>query len=516
MSSVMPPDEPALAATRRRRWARRGVALAALAALVGVGVWHTVKPLQPGVHVQGAWFDTAAGDARFLRDVTTADAYGQPILQQQIFDEALRIIENAREFIVLDFFLFNADRGAGSNPPPRALSSELRDALLRARRETPSMRVLFITDPINDVYGGQPSDDLAMLRAAGIDVVATDLDRLRDPNAAYSALWRVLIRWWSGDGRGTGWLPNPLDSGPSAVTFRAWARLLNFKANHRKVVIADDGAGQLVGIVASGNPHDASSAHSNVALRVAGEALAPLLASELAVATFSGGRRAADDLARVAQARRATSARVDSAAATGGVRLRVLTEGGIRDAVLAQLGATSVGDEIDLAMFYLADRGVLIALRDAARRGAQVRVLLDPNKDAFGRTKSGIPNRPVASELVTASDSAIHVRWYRTHGEQFHTKLLAIHGRDRFWMTLGSANFTRRNIEDYNLEANLALESAPGSPIAEEVRDWFEMLWRNRAAAGIEYTADYAVYADSAQSRYWAYRLMEATGLSTF
>ena len=74
--------------------------------------------------------------------------------------------------------------------------------------------------------------------------------------------------------------------------------------------------------------------------------------------------------------------------------------------------------------------------------------------------RSGIPNQPVASELVAASDGAIHVRWYRTHGEQFHTKLVMVYGPERFWLTLGSANLTRRNLGDYNLEANLAIESA--------------------------------------------------------
>ncbi len=54
-----------------------------------------------------------------------------------------------------------------------------------------------------------------------------------------------------------------------------------------------------------------------------------------------------------------------------------------------------------------------------------MRVLLDPNKDAFGFEKSGLPNRQVASELIAASDGAIKLRWYRTHGEQFHAKLAA-------------------------------------------------------------------------------------------
>src|SRR5690606_40232553 len=122
-----------------------------------------------------------------------------------------------------------------------------------------------------------------------------------------------------------------------------------------------------------------------------------------------------------------------------------------------------------MAMFYIAEREIVEALIDASRRGVTVRLILDPNKDAFGREKTGIPNRPVASELVSSSDGAIRVRWYRTHGEQFHAKMLMIYDAQRLWMTLGSANFTRRNLGDFNLEANLALETARASPLALQV-----------------------------------------------
>ncbi len=117
---------------------------------------------------------------------------------------------------------------------------------------------------------------------------------------------------------------------------------------------------------------------------------------------------------------------------------------------------------------------------------------------------------------MSASEGGIHVRWYRTHGEQFHTKLVMIYGPQRLWMTLGSANLTRRNLEDYNLEANLDLEVGRASPLGTQALDYFEALWGNRAGLGIEYTADFAAYSDPAQTRYWLYRFMEDTGLSTF
>jgi phosphatidylserine/phosphatidylglycerophosphate/cardiolipin synthase-like enzyme len=265
-----------------------------------------------------------------------------------------------------------------------------------------------------------------------------------------------------------------------------------------------------VGIVGSANPHDASSAHSNVALRLGGEALRPLLESELDIARFSGWQGTT-----IADAAQRARAAVAPDATAGETRVAIATEGAIRDRLVDALAATQAGDSIDIAMFYLSDRPVIRELLAAAQRRVMIRVLLDPNKDAFGFEKSGLPNREVASELVAASSGTIKLRWYRTHGEQFHVKLAAIRSDHRLWLMLGSANFTRRNIGDYNLEANAIVSAPLGSRIDAQESTWFETLWNNHPG-GIEYTADTDLYADPSQGRYWLYRFMEASGMSMF
>ena len=45
---------------------------------------------------------------------------------------------------------------------------------------------------------------------------------------------------------------------------------------------------------------------------------------------------------------------------------------------------------------------------------------------------------------------------------------------------------------------------------------WFDSLWTNQGPPELEYTAEFGTYADPSQGSYWLYRLMEATGLSTF
>jgi HKD family nuclease len=500
-------------ATRRSRVWMRAILLGLVAIWIAIAYWQTNKALPPGVHIDSGWYPIKADETAFIADITSADAYGRVNSSQAIFDAVLGVVHSARKFIVLDYFLFNSQLGRpqGASQSFRGVSGELRDALIQRKRELPQLQVLFITDPINEVYGGVVSHDLRLLRAAGVDVAVTNLDELRDSNFLYSSLWRMGMRWWSEGSRSEnssasgGWLPDPLDESAAPISFSAWARLLNFKANHRKIVIADDGGDGLVAIVGSANIHDASSAHSNVALKVRGPVIGPLLRSELDIARFSGWHGQIDAPAEVSPPSNADIPRA-----------RVLTEGAIRSELLERFDSAARGENIDIAMFYISDRGIVQSLLAASRRGVNVRLILDPNKDAFGHAKTGIPNQPVASELVAASDGAIHVRWYRTHGEQFHTKLTMVYSAERLWITAGSSNLTRRNLADYNLEANLALELPRKSALAQQVVDYFDTLWNNRAGLGIEYTADFGYYADPSQLHYWLYRVMEGTGASTF
>jgi phosphatidylserine/phosphatidylglycerophosphate/cardiolipin synthase-like enzyme len=492
---------PEAAATRGRRFRKRWLAWAFIALWVGVGAWQVMKPMPPGTNVGTSPVRT--DDVRFVYDLTYSTPHGEPVHEQQIFDEAFRIVDEARSFIVADFFLFNDLMGA-ANAVHRPLSRELADRLKARKAANPKLTILLVTDPINDIYGGAPSLLLEELRQADIDVVTTNLEALRDSNPGYSALWRMLGQWWGNSPEGS--MPNPFDNDGSKISLRTWLALLNFKANHRKLVIADRTDGSLTALVTSANPHDGSSSHSNVAVRFSGALAHQLLTSELGVARFSGWKGHVY----------ASAAPDETAADADAMRLSYLTEEAIREHLLSAIEGTRNGDSIRLAMFYLSDRKIIDALLDASQRGVAVRLILDPNKDAFGRQKDGVPNRPVANELVTKSGERIEVRWYRTNGEQFHTKLALVSQSDRFVASLGSANLTRRNLGNYNLEANVAIESPLTAPLAIEMRAYFDRLWNNDGPSGTEFTAPFGAYRDEDWTRYWRYRVMEATGLSTF
>jgi len=492
--------------TRLRSWAntwRRCSVLGGAAAVVlwaAVGCYQSIKPLPSDLVYRGDPVTVAGTDIRFLVDLTYRDGDDRSVHEQQIFDEALSLIRGARTLLVLDLFLFNHHLGP-DGVTYRPLSSEIVDGLIAARRRAPDMPIVLVTDPINDVYGGDPSPQLAALREAGVQVVVTDLGRLRDSNPLYSSAWRILVQWWGNSASG-GWLPNPIDPGGRRVGLRTYLRMANFKANHRKVVLADDGDRWAV-LVTSANPHDASSAHSNVAFRVADADLARQVhAAEMEVVRLSGGTppyAALPDL---------------GAPETGGDHhIAYLTESAIRSKILELITSTRAGDEIDLALFYLSHRAVVSALTDAARRGVWIRAVLDPNRDAFGHEKSGIPNRPTAEILTRNAGGGMALRWYATHGEQFHSKLMVVRRPKTVEAILGSANFTRRNLDDYNLEASIWVQAPRGSNLDRELKLYVDRIFTNDGGV---YTLPYGAFRDTSRWRRLVARVQEATGLGTF
>ena len=475
--------------------------LASLLLLLAPGCcYHAVKSLPEGLSYRSELLP--APDVRFLCDQTGLDSSGARLMDQHIFDEIFAMIAKAEHLVVVDMFLFNAFLGAGP-PPSRHLCEELTAALIARKLAVPALRAVLITDPANTVYGGIEARHLTRLQEAKVEVVLTRLDRLRDSNTVWSSVWRLLFKPW-GNSSEDGWVASPFST--DQVTLRSWLVLLNFKANHRKVVVADE-RGELTALVTSANPHDGSSAHSNVGIVFNGPAARAVLETEQAVLAFSGGRE--PPLRAVPLGPTVASL---APVSTNAVRIQVITEEAIADSAEAMIGAAKAGDTLDLVMFYLADRPIVRALKAAAHRGVAMRVVLDPNKDAFGREKSGLPNRQVARELVAAG---VPVRWAVTRGEQMHTKMLLVKKRDGTAdLLLGSANFTRRNVRDYNLETDVRATGSGTAPALADASAYTARLWSN--AGGRIFTTEYEAFRDDSRWRVFRYRFQEATGLCTW
>jgi len=507
------------------RWLLRLLIAALLLAWAAIALWQSYKRLPPGVHIAGSWHSVPASEVRFLSDLTAADATGAPLHQRQINAELLRMIAQARDFLVLDGGLFGdlpaAGSGASRMRAAAPVAAALTDALLQARQLRPGLLVLLLIDPASTRLSvGNAA--LQRLRAAGVAVVPVDVTRLRAPNAGFAGLWQLCCSWWTASAAAGDW-PNPLGVGSAGVSFGLWGGTPGYQRAHRQLLIGDNGAGRLTGMIFSRPLNAEASLHTAVALQLTGGSLEPLLESEFVVAQFSGwigGGAMQEHAQRLFELRHQGAAaginNTMTTAADGAdaARVRVLSESSIAEALLQRINAAGSHDSIEIAALYLSQRDLVRALIEAAWRGATVRVLLDPGKDGYGFERSGLPNRQVASELLSASDGAVRVRWYRTHGEQFSPGFALIRSAGRAWLMAGSAELSRRDLDDFNLAAAFIAE-LPGTAAASlDALSWFDTLWYNRAAGGTEYSSDADVYTDASQLDYWQYRLLEASGAS--
>lgn len=473
----------------RRRYVSVMIGLLALGYLSST-IYHTYKPLPEGLDFTGK---LRHAEVKFLADQTYIDASGKQQQNQVIFNEMLKMIDEAQTTIVLDMFLFNKEVGE-STLAHRTLAQQLTDALISKRGVQPNIEIKVITDPINSVYGGVAPEHYRQLRAAGIDVIETDLTPLRASNPLWSGFWYICCQD-AGNNPEKGWLNNPF--GPEKITLRSYFNLFNFRANHRKTVVVDTAQGWKA-LVTSANPHDGSSRHSNVALVVSGNTAIDVLKTEQAVGRMSKG-----DIPMVIVGEFEGEKSLP--------QVQVLTEKAIYDETIKLIETAKPQEQIDLAMFYLSERDIVKALIAAHERGVKVRVLLDPNKDAFGRQKNGIPNRQVASEL---NEAGVPVRWCNTQGEQCHSKMIVKRNAQNSELILGSANFTARNIKNYNLETNLRVVGASQAQVFSDANQYFDTAWSN--LDGKNMSVDYSQYADESKLKYGIYRFMEWSGLSTF
>lgn len=467
-----------------------------IAILVVVTLYGMYKPLPKGISFEGEPHYNS--NVEFIYDLTYEES-GKVVHQQNIFNKVFNIIDEAEEFIIIDMFLFNDTYNRKDEYPQLAVA--LTQTLINKKAKAPHVKIVFITDEINTFYGSYPAKFLEELKQNDIEVALTDLNSLRDSNPLYSGVWNAFIRWMGTEGKG--WLPNAFSPEAPKVTARSYLKLLNFKANHRKVVITEKKA-----LITSANSHDASAFHSNIAFTVEGEIIQELVASEQAVLVFSGQEiTCGDEKNSKAQKDKGTGS------PEGACEVRLLTEGKIKKHLLQGLQGTGQGDIIWIGMFYLSDRDVIGEILQASSRGVDVHLVLDENKDAFGLKKNGIPNKPVASELYKESEGKIKIKWYKTHGEQFHTKMVLIKGQEKSVIFGGSANLTKRNIGDYNLEADLCISAPNDSKIAQDVESYFNRIWNITEET---YTVELKEYQKEPFWKSAFYLFQEWTGFSSF
>lgn len=450
--------------------------------------WHTQKALPQGMSVDGKFHQV--DNVEFLTDITY-EKNDKAVMEQQLFERTLQIIDEAKEVLVIDLFLYNDDYNHQKATYDNR-AEQLTKALIEKRKEQPDMPIQVITDNVNSGYGSIYPQFFKDLAAQNIEVLTTNLTPLRDSNPLYSSVWRSYLQWWPVSTNG--FLPNLFNPDGDKMSVGAYLDLVNFKANHRKIVLNE----QEAMVISANVSHDGSSLHSNIGFVVKGAIVKDIYESENAILHMSDKKLPKN-----------ISFAADEPA--GDINVKLVTEGKIQQALTKTIKQAKAGDTLKIGVFYIAEREIIHALKDAAKRGVNIQMILDANRDAFGIKKNGVPNRPVAHELM--KEDNITVRWYDTHGEQYHSKFLMLNQADTFTAIGGSANFTRRNIDDYNLETDLYMTMPKEKETARDMNAYFERLWTNQD--GI-YTVDYEEFADGSLWKTAMYRIQEFTGLSTF
>ncbi len=441
----------------------------------------------------------------FLNDLTYLDSNNKTQHDQEIFDNVFNIIDNAQEYILIDMFLFNSLKESSTETYSN-LTSDLKNKLISKKNNNPEIKIDFITDPINTVYYGFDSPELKELESLGINVIVTDLDKMKDSNPIYSFFWRPILKNYKSILNIN--VRNPFSKDAKKVNILSYFRLLNFKANHRKTISADcENKTNICSIIMSANPHDGSSGHSNVAVLVKGKIGYDILKSEESVAKFS-------DKELSSNFEFVNLNKLENENNSSDYKIKLITESKIRDNILSEIVKTENDDNITIGIFYLSETKIIDELINAANRGVNVKIVIDPNKDAFGYEKNGIPNRQVANKLISKSNNKIQLKWYNTHGEQYHSKIIFIERQNKVIIILGSANFTRKNLNNYNLETNVFIETQINSKIQNEIRMYFDKIWNNKD--NNTYTTDYSTYEEKNIFKHGIYLIQEKLGLGTF
>lgn len=435
----------------------------------------------------------------------------------EIGDKVKRMIAGADELIIATFFLFD---NLYADQPDGDYVKEMTDLLIAKKAQHPSMTIVLILDLFHKGWGHRRSAEVDRLVAAGVDVFYSDL--LETRSAWRLGVWEslheagratdlasngVLAMPWEVIGRIPILVPGVrLDGETVSVATVANGTLL--KANHRKALVVKR-KGRYEALTTSWNPHNPSLLHENHSISMTGP-----LACYLYLLLREDVRRSVElERGYVAWSDKSSGYRSgylqqqlpplpesawhiernDAAPAQQPPlpEAALATEEAIEPILMRWLSEIEPDDRVRIQMFYLARVPIVHAILDAAGRTRHpIQILLDPNRVGINYEKDGTPNAQVADYLLERArreNARIEVRWYATHGEQNHAKAITITNEKtgKYLLSLGSANWTRKNLAGINLENAIFVRNSVD--LNRQFNTLFDRLWSN-GDDGIEYS----------------------------
>jgi hypothetical protein len=92
--------------------------------------------------------------------------------------------------------------------------------------------------------------------------------------------------------------------------------------------------------------------------------------------------------------------------------------------------------------------------------------------------------------------------------------MLLMRRAEEVLLIAGSANFTRRNLRDLNLETNVWVRGALDDPVLSDAGSYFERVWSNEPSR--RFSVAYDAYADESWRKALLYRVGEFSGMGTY
>lgn len=466
--------------------------------------WYSLDGRQLQLHVNYCGWDTQQ-DRR--------------IIHRSIGEKVMQMVEEADELILASFFLFD---NLYADEPDGDYATALAERLIARKTARPSLKVALILDNMHRGWGYRRSEIIERLRAAGVDVFYSDILDTRP--ALRVGVWEAM----SEAGRDADHAAGGLLAGPSdavgripilvpgvkldgeQLTLSAIGNGALLKANHRKALVTKR-RGDYEALTTSWNPHNPSLLHENHAVSVTGPLacyLYMVLREDIRRSIELGGRHVdwshassqdqqdylKDELPGLSPT--ALCPAEDEFSSGGDEQYAppeaaIATEEAIEPILMDWLKSVEAGDRVRIQMFYLARVPVVHAILDAAARTEHpIQILLDPNRVSINYARDGTPNAQVADYLLKRArkeNARIEIRWYATRGEQNHAKAMSITNEQtgKYQLTLGSTNWTRKNLAGINLENNIFVRNSV--ELNRQFNEVFDRQWSN-ADPGIEYS----------------------------
>lgn len=515
----------------------------------------TIKTPPEGVDYESPVRDSKNVD--FHYDLTYLDKDGNIKYDRKIWDATYEVVDNAKDYLVIEMFLFNDIYNKDVDKFPE-FAKEYTRRLVKKKMENPNLKVYILSDENNNLYGAFEHPLITEMKNAGIDVIDVDIYKLKDTFPWYSPIWRSVIKPF-GNPQGKGWITNFYGPMWPKLTLRNLFRALNVKADHRKIFLNEDKV-----VIASANIHDPSYFHENVAISADGEITKDILRDLQLVAKFSGGNI---DVSSESEAKKPVNIKnfqaskikfkedeslksdlqkqveqieknkgnfVDKGTKefyeTGELtknedvlqnddpnnsyKVQFESEAKIGENLDKDIDSLKAGDEVLMGMYFLADRPVIDKLIKAANRGVKVRIIFDRSRDAFGMSTNGLPNKPVSKKLKKKTKNKIEIKWYFTNNEQFHTKIMLMKKTDgNVIIHTGSANYIKKNIRGYIMDANLRVLTNKDSKLTKDVYNYFDRLWENRDGL---FTINFDDEPTTKASQDFMYKILDAVQLGSF